>query len=81
MDAINMKDWKDILYDSMDDKTDNLFKKTTGCKNPIKTNKMKGIKRKIIAQLVKLNIKPIKTIILPTGIICEHYANGNVKVV
>ena len=26
-------------------------------------------------------IKPIKTIILPTGIICEHYANGNVKVV
>ena len=42
---------------------------------------MKGIKRKIIAQLVKLNIKPIQTIILPTGIICEHYANGNVKVV
>lgn len=42
---------------------------------------MKGIKRKIIAQLVKLNIKPIKTIILPTGIICEHYANGHVKVI
>tara|TARA_R110000822_G_scaffold5786_2_gene24716 strand:+ start:186 stop:371 length:186 start_codon:yes stop_codon:yes gene_type:complete len=47
----------------------------------LKQNKMKGIKRNIIAQLVKLNIRPIKTIILPTGVICEHYANGHVKVV
>lgn len=42
---------------------------------------MKGLKRIIIAQLVKMNIKPIKTVILKTGIICEHYANGNVKVI
>lgn len=42
---------------------------------------MKGIKRKIIAQLVNLNIKPFKTVILKTGIICEHYANGNIKVI
>ena len=67
-----MKDWKDVLYESMEDKTDNF-----------KTEKinMKGIKRNIIAQLVKFNIKPFKTVILKTGVICEHYANGIIKVI
>jgi hypothetical protein len=42
---------------------------------------MKGLKRNITAKLVRLNIRPIKTVILPTGIICEHYANSLIKVV
>ena len=40
---------------------------------------MKAIKRLITAMLVKANIKPVRTVTLPTGIICEHYKNGNIK--
>ena len=40
---------------------------------------MKAIKRFIKARLVKASIKPFKTIVLPTGIVCEHYKNGNIK--
>jgi hypothetical protein len=42
---------------------------------------MKTIKRIIKKQLVNLNIKPVKVIILPTGIVCEHFNNGNIKVI
>ena len=42
---------------------------------------MKTIKRIIKTQLVNLNIKPVKVVILPTGIICEHFKNGKVKVI
>ena len=42
---------------------------------------MKAIKRFIKKQLVKLNIKPVKVVVLPTGIVCEHFKNGNIKVI
>ena len=34
---------------------------------------MKTIKKIIETQLVNLNIKPVKVVILPTGIVCEHF--------
>jgi hypothetical protein len=40
---------------------------------------MKTIKKIIETQLVNLNIKPVKVVILPTGIVCEHFKNGNSK--
>jgi uncharacterized phage-like protein YoqJ len=46
-----------------------------------KQNKMKAIKKIIKTQLVNLNIKPVKVVILPTGIVCEHFKNGNIKVI
>lgn len=62
-----MKDWKDILYDSMDDKTDNLFKKTKGCKNPIKTNKMEKSKQdQVLSNKVHAVVMCIIVIILIT---------------
>jgi hypothetical protein len=42
---------------------------------------MKAIKRFIKTQLVNLNIKPVKVVILPTGVVCEHFKNGNIKVI
>ena len=45
-----------------------------------KQNIMKTIKRFIKSRLVKANRKPIKTIVLSTGVVCEHYANGTIKV-
>jgi hypothetical protein len=44
---------------------------------------MKTIKKIIETQLVNLNIKPVKVVILPTGIssVCEHFKNGNIKVI
>ena len=42
---------------------------------------MKGIKRIIKAKIVKLNIKPVKVIVLQTGVICEHFANGTIKTI
>jgi hypothetical protein len=41
---------------------------------------MKTIKRVINSRLQKANRKPIKTIVLSTGIICEHFANGTIKI-
>jgi len=33
----NMQDWKDVLYDSMEDKTDNLLRTNKrGVKTPLK---------------------------------------------
>tara|TARA_R110000782_G_scaffold205160_2_gene293470 strand:- start:2527 stop:2655 length:129 start_codon:yes stop_codon:yes gene_type:complete len=42
---------------------------------------MKGLKRIIKAKLIELNIKPTLVVVLPTGIICEHFANGTIKVI
>lgn len=44
-------------------------------------NIMKTIKRIIKTQLVNLNIKPVRVVILPTGIVCEHFKNRNIKVI
>jgi hypothetical protein len=41
---------------------------------------MKTIKRFIKSRLAKANIKPVRIIELPTGIICEHYKNGTIKI-
>jgi hypothetical protein len=41
---------------------------------------MRAIKRFFKARLVKANIKPVRTIVLPTGVVCEHYKNGTIKV-
>jgi hypothetical protein len=42
---------------------------------------MKTIKRIIKTQLVNLNIKPVKVVILPTGLVCEHFKNGKINVI
>lgn len=42
---------------------------------------METLKRIIKTQLVNFNIKPIKVVILPTGLVCEHYKNGFIKVI
>lgn len=31
--------------------------------------------------LIYLNIKPYKIVKLDTSVICEHYKNGNIKVI
>jgi hypothetical protein len=41
---------------------------------------MKTIKRMIEQYKQNKNIIPIKTIVLSTGIVCEHYKNGNIKI-
>jgi len=38
---------------------------------------MKKLIRIILSQLQKRNLAPIKTETLTTGIVCEHYRNGN----
>jgi hypothetical protein len=38
---------------------------------------MKKLIRIILAHLQKRNLAPIKTKTLTTGIVCEHYRNGN----
>ena len=42
---------------------------------------MKNIIRVIKAKLVERNIKPIRTTVLPTGLVCEEYFNGTIKIV
>ena len=42
---------------------------------------MKGIKKIINRCLIALSLKPIKIVVLKTGVICKHYANGNIKTV
>ena len=41
---------------------------------------MKTIKRIIKQVKENKNLKPCKVVRLSTGLICEHYSNGNVKV-
>tara|TARA_R110000782_G_scaffold138615_1_gene231163 strand:+ start:389 stop:517 length:129 start_codon:yes stop_codon:yes gene_type:complete len=42
---------------------------------------MKGIIKKINDLLKRNNLKPIKVVTLPTGVVCAHYSNGNIKVI
>ena len=46
----------------------------------LKQNKMKGIIKKFNDFLKENNLKPTKVVTLPTGVVCAHYSNGNVKV-
>jgi uncharacterized protein with HEPN domain len=41
---------------------------------------MKAIKRIIKEYREDKNLIPFKTIILDTGVICQHYRNGKIKV-
>lgn len=41
---------------------------------------MKTIKRIIKQVKESKNLKPYKVVRLSSGIICEHYSNGNIKV-
>tara|TARA_B110000977_G_scaffold86002_1_gene114613 strand:+ start:1947 stop:2183 length:237 start_codon:yes stop_codon:yes gene_type:complete len=36
---------------------------------------------KIFSVLKANNLKPIKVVTLPTGLVCAHYSNGNIKVI
>ena len=42
---------------------------------------MKTIKRIIQQYKENKNLIPFKTVILPTGVICQHYRNGSVEVI
>ena len=42
---------------------------------------MKNIIRVIKAKLVSLNINPVRTTVLPTGLVCEEYFNGKIKII
>ena len=41
---------------------------------------METIKRIIKERKENKNLKPYKIVTLSTGIVCEHYSNGHVKV-
>jgi len=41
---------------------------------------MKTIKRIITHYKQEMNLTPFKTVKLETGIICQHYRNGTIKV-
>jgi len=41
---------------------------------------MKGIFNYFKNYKVNTNQKPYKKVVLPTGIICEHYLNGKIKI-
>lgn len=42
---------------------------------------MKTIIRLIKSKLVSSNVKPIRVTVLPTGLICEEYFNGTIKII
>ena len=42
---------------------------------------MKTIKRIIKQVKENKNVKPYKVVTLSTGVVCEHYNNGQVKVI
>ena len=42
---------------------------------------MKNIIRVIKSKLVSRNIKPIRTTVLSTGLVCEEYFNGTIKII
>jgi hypothetical protein len=42
---------------------------------------MKTIKRIIKERKKNKNLKPYKVVTLSTGVVCEHYTNGQVKVI
>ena len=37
--------------------------------------------RVIKSKLVERNIKPIRTTVLSTGLVCEEYFNGTIKII
>jgi len=41
---------------------------------------MKKLKRIIKKVLIEMDLRPNKIVTLPTGVICEHFNNGNIKV-
>ena len=41
---------------------------------------MKAIKRIIKQYMENKNLTPFKTVILDTGVICQHYRNGKINV-
>ena len=57
--------------------------KTTGrCKSlPFKTSIMKTIRRIIKEYKENKNLIPFKTVVLDTGVICQHYRNGKIEVI
>ena len=42
---------------------------------------MKNIIRVIKSKLILSNIKPIRTTVLSTGLVCEEYSNGTIKII
>jgi hypothetical protein len=42
---------------------------------------MKKIIRLFKRKQVTSNIKPIRTTVLPTGLVCEEYLNGTIKII
>ena len=42
---------------------------------------MKNIIRVVKSKLVELNIKPIRTTVLSTRLVCEEYFDGTIKVI
>ena len=42
---------------------------------------MQTIKRIIKERKENKNLKPYKVVTLSTGVVCEHYTNGQVKVI
>jgi hypothetical protein len=46
----------------------------------LKQRQMKTIKRIIKQVKENKNLKPYKVVRLSSGVICEHYSNGNIKV-
>ena len=42
---------------------------------------METIKRIIKERKENKNVKPYKVVTLSTGVLCEHYTNGQVKVI
>jgi hypothetical protein len=42
---------------------------------------MSGLKRYFYRKITELNIMPTKIVTLPTGVVCYHYASGNIKVI
>lgn len=42
---------------------------------------MRTIKRMIKQYKENRNLIPFKTVILPTGVVCQHYRNGLIEVI
>lgn len=56
----------------------NIIKNDIIMKNIIRVIKERSY---INSKLVSRNIKPIRITVLPTGLVCEEYLNGTIKVI
>lgn len=56
----------------------NIIKNDIIMKNIIRVIKERSY---INSKLVSRNIKPIRVTVLPTGLVCEEYLNGTIKVI